>query len=430
MKISQIADTVRYRSRSADIFVTRGAPAKYIKGMRTFWIYGILIAISDAFVSSYVSLYVLALGATGLQVGLLSSLSSLMAMLSPIPGAQWAARWGKRKPVVVIAFSLQRLMLLGALSVPFFLPDAATVPVVMGLMALWSGMLNLGLPAWSSLSGDLVPIDRRGRYFSSRKTVMALCSLLFVPLAGQVIEWAGEPQGYQIAFSIAILMAAIALTYYATIPEPAMGDARKQVKDRATFWRVLVENPTFLRFTLFSMVFNFAWQIGGPYFGVYQVQVLGATPKIVGILSMASALTRMIGQQVWGRVIDKQGSRWTLIVCLLIIPVLPFFWFPMTNAWHVLFVTIPSGFLWAGHELANFNLQLELSTSKSRTQAIASYTTLIGLANILGPLVGGQIIEMLSYKWDFAISGIGRLIGALLLLMLLKPFKQKTFSNS
>jgi hypothetical protein len=37
-----------------------------------------------------------------------------------------------------------------------------------------------------------------------------------------------------------------------------------------------------LLYTLFSMVFNFAWQISGPYFGVYQVTELGATRRLLG----------------------------------------------------------------------------------------------------------------------------------------------------
>jgi MFS family permease len=112
------------------------------------------------------------------------------------------------------------------------------------------------------------------------------------------------------------------------------------------------------------------------------------------------------------------------VLCVLLVPFLPFIWFPLTNAWQLLLVVIPSGFLWSGRALANFTLQLELSEPEHRTQAIAGYKTLIGVANILGPLVGGQIVEILSYKWNFAISGMGRMLGALLLLSLLKPFRR------
>jgi MFS family permease len=140
--------------------------------------YGFLIAISAAFIDNYVTLYALALGATSLQVGYLSSASSLYGMIAPIPGAQWAARWGKRKSVVVISFALRRLMELLTLIVPFLVPAQTAIVLIIVLFALRAGFGNLGTPPWSSLAADLVPIEWRGRYFSGRKSLMAAASLL------------------------------------------------------------------------------------------------------------------------------------------------------------------------------------------------------------------------------------------------------------
>ena len=78
----------------ADPYVIRGVAKSYRKGMALFWWYGVFISMSSAFVDSYVTLFILSLGATSLQVGTLSSLSSFFGMLLPLPGAQWAGRWG------------------------------------------------------------------------------------------------------------------------------------------------------------------------------------------------------------------------------------------------------------------------------------------------------------------------------------------------
>jgi MFS family permease len=87
---------------------------------------------------------------------------------------------------------------------------------------------------------------------------------------------------------------------------------------------------------------------------------------------------------------------------------------------------MPSGFLWAGREVANFNLILELADSDGRkegqqTQAIAGYNTLLAVANVLGPLAGGLVVQSLGYRWTFALSGFGRMAAAVMFLMLLKP---------
>jgi len=405
-----------------DPYATRGVRTKYRQGMRIFWWYGFLIATASAFVDSYVTLYALALGATNLHIGALSSSARALEMLAPIPGAQWAARLGRHKPVVMIAHGLARVALLGALLTPLFFSGQAAIVAIIIFFALRAGLTNLGMPAWTAFAGAITPPERRGRYFSSRKMVMAIASMLFVPLAGQIIEWFAVPTGYQIVFGTSIVLSAVAFFIYARIPESPIEAATHKGNSAREFLQALTGSREFLLFALTAIVWNFAWQFGGPYFSVYQVNVLQTTPRVMGLLATAAAIARVVGQPFWGRIVDRRGSRWTRTICMLIIPVLPFFWLPMTKPWHAVFVTIPSAFLWSGYELANFNLLLELPEEKNQTQAIAAYTTIIGMANIAGPLVGGQVLESLGYAWNFSISGFGRFIGALLFIWALKPF--------
>ena len=428
LALSEISNQLRLWQHNLDLYATRGVKVQYRKGMTIFWWYGFLIAIASAFADSYVTLYALALGATSLQIGTLTSMARMLEMLAPIPGAQWAARWGRRKPVVVIAFGLARVALLGALLVPFFAKGQVAISAIIVFFALRAGLASLGTPAWAALAGAITPPERRGRYFSSRKMVMAIAAMLFVPLAGQIIEWFAVPAGYQVIFTISIIISAMALFIYTRIPETPTAVSTKKGEGAREFLSALTGNRTFLLFTLTAIVWNFAWQFGGPYFSVYQVNVLQTTPRVMGLLATASALARVAGQFFWGRVVDRHGSSWTRAVCTLIIPVLPFLWLPMTQSWHAIFVNIPSAFLWAGYELSNFNLLLELPEAKKQTQAIAAYTTIVGLANIAGPLVGGQVLDSLGYGWNFSLSGFGRLIGAILFIVALKPFGKKPTS--
>jgi predicted MFS family arabinose efflux permease len=69
------------------------------------------------------------------------------------------------------------------------------------------------------------------------------------------------------------------------------------------------------------------------------------------------------------------------------------------------------------------NLLLSLPETRHRTQFAAAHTTVIRVANMAGPLVGDLVIQQWGYRWDFALSGFGRLAGALLFLVLLKPFR-------
>lgn len=429
--LARTYELLRSKLWRADLYGLRGVPAQYHAGMKAFWFDSLLASTSDALYANYISLYILALGGTRNQVGLFTSLASLLGMVGPIPGAALTRRWGQRKRMVVVFSVLFRLMLLLAALVPLFVTGPAAVAVLIAVFALRVGFINLFAPAWISLTRDIVPMAHRGHYFSSRNVMMALVSMLVVPLAGQLIEWGGEPGGYQFTLAIAFAVGLGASYVFSRIPEarqrqPATGGLGTQLR---SFWHALTANRIFLGFVLIRILYDLAVQIGGPYFSVYQVEVLNSPASTIGLLTTLTAFTRMIGLRVWGRLLDRRGARWVTTLAALLIPVLPFIWWFASEPWHIAFVSVPSGFLWAGFEIGAFALLLELLEGEDSTQAAAGYTTLVAAASIAGPLIGAWVIDRVGYLWDFSLSGVLRLIGGMLFLLLLKPFGSRNAKN-
>ncbi|HQE93324.1 MAG TPA: MFS transporter [Anaerolineae bacterium] len=406
--------------RRLDIFAIDGAPRRCHQGMKMFWWDGLLATISAAFVDTYVSLYALALGATNTHIGVLASASSFLGALTPLPGAALVQKLGHRKPLIVWVSTFVRTLILLAALVPLFFSGDTAVYIVIALFALRAGLNNLVHPAWVSMTGDVVPLEHRGRYFSMRNMAMALASMLFVPLAGQLIDGVGGLAGYQISLALAFVIGLTSSYAYSRIPEQKLVvDPQTQ---RISFWQALRTDHTFLAFTLIMMLWTFGVQVAGTYFTVYQKDVLQFSTRLIGLLATVTSVTSLIGQRVWGRLIDQHGSRWVMTLCALIIPNMPFVWMFAVKPWHVVFISLQSGFLWAGFNVASFNLLLELPDQKLRTQAAASYTTLVNIASIVAPLVGSLVIDRLGYRWDFGLSAVLRLLGAIAFLILLKPF--------
>ncbi|MGC9522859.1 MAG: MFS transporter [Anaerolineae bacterium] len=394
------------------------------------WSYGFFMSSAGAFFSSYLSLYILALGGTRREVGWLTSAANFMGMLGPIPGAALTRHSGKPRQIVVLFSILHRVPLLLAALAPLILSGPALIYTVIGLLALRLGLLSAYNPAFISLMGAIVPEGIRGRYLGARKMAMAMASAALVPVAGWIIDSLVEPLGYQVSLGIAVALGLLAAWSVARIPDFQVRTSVEEQKNGGTFWEALTSSRTFLLFVLIRLFWNFAHQIGGPYFRVYQKEVLLTPARTIGILITVSAITRLIGQRFWGNVVDRAGARWVLDVCALIIPVLPFIWIVATKPWHIVFVILPSGFLWAGFRMGALNLLLELPDLEHRTQCAAAHVTAIRMANIAGPLVGNVVIQQWGYHWSFALSGIGRLIGALLFAALLRPFAKQAFVRS
>jgi MFS family permease len=90
-------------------------------------------------------------------------------------------------------------------------------------------------------------------------------------------------------------------------------------------------------------------------------------------------------------------------------------WLLATGPWGILPVRIGTGFLYAGYNLANFNMLLLATPRAQRTRYIALYRTITQSAAAVAPLLGGLIVDRLGFAPVFVISGIGRLLSGLLL---------------
>jgi DHA1 family multidrug resistance protein-like MFS transporter len=115
---------------------------------------------------------------------------------------------------------------------------------------------------------------------------------------------------------------------------------------------------------------------------------------------------------------DRFGALKTQAVAGLLIPVIPTAWIWITAPWQVGIFEAYSGLVWAGYNLANFALLLELTPSSRRSQAVALYQTVVFASAVVGPLLGGWLADEFGFRVIFGLSGAGRLLGILLFIWL------------
>jgi MFS family permease len=368
---------------------------------------------------AYLTLFLLALDATPAQIGLLSSLSSLASAAMLLPGAALVERWAQRKRIVLLTGGgIARLALMLMPVVPLLFAGPRAVYVVIALAVAQNAFSQLGVPAWISLTADIVPLKWRGRFFSSRNIAVGLVKIPLIYLVGLLIARTsspGNPLGYQLALGLAFALGLVATASYSMIKEPATSPVKAGGN---TSWKVFAQHlrahPEFLVFCATSMLWNFSIRIAGPFFSVYLVESLSATPAVVGILSTVSTLTALPGQRLFGSMADRWGARRVQLVTGLIIPLLPLGWALTRSVWHTVPIHIVGGFLWAGYNLANFNLLLAMTPEGLRPRYTALYQVVVMGGLAAGSAIGGIVIEQWGYHLVFILSGIGRFAAALI----------------
>jgi MFS family permease len=398
--------------------------------MRWFWFDGFFANACDSIILTYLPLFLLTLGATSGQIGLMNALSSFCAALILLPSAALVEHLGHRKQIALLAGGgAGRTALLLLALVPLVLPDPIAVYAVIALVIARGILGNMGFPAWISLTADIVPLSWRGRYFSSRNIAMGLAGLATTLMVGQLIHRMGDsPVGYQVAMSLAFVIGMMSTLCFSRIQEPAPSIAPRErdSRDWRTLLRHLLAHPEFLAFCAVSALWNFSLHIAAPFFSPYQVQVLGATPDVVGFLSIVAPLSALPAQRLFGKLADRWGPRRVQYLTGFLIPLLPWAWVLTRSPWHAAPINLAGGFLWAGYNLASFNMLLVLTPEDLRPRYTALYQIVVTLAVSGGAALGSAIFELVNtayaetwaYRVNFVTSGIGRLAAALLFVLL------------
>lgn len=392
-----------------------------VRSLRYFWLDGLFAAISENFYLGFMTLFALAYGATNGQVGAMTAVANLLGALALFPGARLVERAGQRKSVVVWSGGgVARLVLLLLAMVPFvIIQPALAITTIIILNGVRAFMGNLANPGWTSLVADLVPDVMRGRYFGSRNMAMGVAALVVAPLAGRIISlgngWADQAHlGYQLVFFLAFLFGMISTFSFRRIEEPVASEAQQTAYHRGDLRRAISQTPGYVGLVVSAFVWNMSLQVAAPFFNVYLVNTFQSTATTIGLLASVSSLTALVGQRVFGRLLDVRGAFWVQLATGFLIPGLPLAWVFITADWQVGIINTFGGFLWAGYNLANFNLLLTLTPDEQRPRAVALYQTAVFSSAVIGPMLGGYLADSVSYQLVFGLSSAGRLLGMIL----------------
>jgi MFS family permease len=385
--------------------------------LRSFFFSGLFTSASDSILMTYLTLFILALGASSSDIGLMTALASLSATLLLIPGAMLVDRIGNRKKIVLYTggYSARITLLLLAI-LPWFIKGTAAIYIAIGLKVVLDGLRNFALPAWVSMTGDVVPLSWRGRYFATRNLAMGFSAMVLIYGIGQVISLIGDPEGYQVALGLAFVFGMISTFYFGRIRDyrEEGQEIPKQSYSIKSLFDTLKKDPNFLAFCIFTAIWTFSLNIAGPFFNVFLFKDLKATAGIIGVVAVVGRISSMPSQKYFGILADRWGSRRLMRLMALTIPVLPVYWFFIQAPWQAIPVNIVGGILWAGMNLASFNMLLEISPQEQRARYSAIYQIAVALSTALGASLGGFVADQWGIRFIFILSGIGRMIAGLL----------------
>lgn len=364
--------------------------------------YSVMVGTGD----QYLTAFGISLGATTLQIGLLSALPTLAGAIFQGLGVHLMERFSSRRAFIIAGVILQALTWFPIALLPILLgTGATTASLLIGLVVVYQITGNVIGPAWNSLIGDLIPADARGRFFGWRSQVNGCCTFGSMLVSGGLLHLCQKIHIGMTGFLTLFLVAGVARLrsafWVARYDDPPYYCARKH---RFSFFQFLRKAPrsNFARFVLFVSVINFAATFGGPYYAVYMLRDLGLSYLEFTAITAALTLSQSMATKYWGRLSDRLGSKRVLTLCGWGICVTPLLWLVSPKSVYLVIIQIFTGLVWAGFNLATTSFLFDAATPPKRARCAAYQTIISSTFGVLGSLAGGLVAATLPVVWEIA----------------------------
>ncbi|KAF3887669.1 MULTISPECIES: MFS transporter [Nostocales] len=386
--------------------------------------------------------FLLELGATPVEIGLLSSIPMLVNFLQPL-GAFIADRTKSRHWYVLAIFGPSRLLWLTLLLGIAWVGSSNNhqhqlVTWTLSIIFIANVLGALGSSAWFSWMAALVPQQLRGRYFGFRNSTASLTNLLCVPLLGfGISNWPGGTiQGFGVMLLCGVVVGIASLvcqfwmqdvnpqvTHTRTLPE----QQKNQPKKASIF-----KDINFIKLLLYLGLWTFAVNLSTPFFNLYMMRDLALDLSTVTLYTSLAAGANLILLVLWGKLADRMGNRPLLLLVGILMAVTPIFWLfagaDSVSVWILLpTIHLLTGGSIAAIELCSSNIQMSVAPLDRPSQYFAIAAAVAGVSGGLGSTVGGFIAGLNiigGLPGLFALSAVLRLIALLPLLFVQEPRSQ------
>jgi hypothetical protein len=309
---------------------------------------------------TFLPVFLLRLGASANDIGLLTALPALTAFVLAIPFGRWLQ--GRRN--IVPWYSRMRLVAwlsyAAMAGVAAVLPREQAIPVMLAVWGLASLPSTAGLVAFPIVMDGAAGRDGRFDLLGRRWAIAGVSTAIAVALGGQFLDAIPFPANFELFFLI-ISMAGVGSFLQSSrivIPDqvPVPRHAQAPVRQRlASLWSLVVANRSFVRFELRSLLYTATIGLSMPVLPLFYVHEVQAPDAWIGIIGAASSAGGVLGYLAARQLARRRGAAMTLLPSMLALALAPAIlsaidWLPAVAA--IAFVIGVAG---AGVQLAMFD---------------------------------------------------------------------------
>lgn len=382
--------------------------------------------------SGFLTPLLLAIGGNSFHVGLLTAFNGLADPAGEITGSKMMEKHSRKKlwmnakmwvvflqlPIIALIYLYWKGML------------ANVLPWVM--IALWGILIpfiyGAGYVSWLSWLGDIVPTERKGKFFASRNRITGIVGLLTFLAAGFILDLF-KTRGYVLLgftalFTFAIIFRLASVYYTSKIFNPYF---RVKKKSYFSFLSFVKRYDNYGKFAFFQAFFFFAIMLSAPFFAVRMLNELNFSYITYTIVSLSSTLFYLLFAPFAGKFSDRYGNLKLIYFGALVFPIVPILWMFLESPLALILIPgLVSGLANAAFVIGTTDFSYNAASPQKRGFCFAYTALLVGFGTLLGSFIGGWVVEysniefMSPMLFAFLLSSVTMVVVALYFLPKLK----------
>jgi hypothetical protein len=395
------------------------------QNMRSVLIDGIGVGIVTG-AASYLSVFLVRLGASSFLVSLLTALPALAGMVFAIP----LGRFLERQRNLVPWYSRARVLVQGSYAligfVPFLLADGSAA--ALAIIAIWALVMipqTIVNITFTIVMAAVAGPRQRQFLMSRRWSVLGITTALVVVVLGWLLERLPFPLNYQVVFIGSFLGGLLSFAFSRQISLPDTPEEQRQPQPARSFlarigdmWRDLQAHPTFSRFILSAFVFNMGMTLAMPLFPLYWVRGVGASDFWIGLINTVNNGILLVGYFVWAAIARRRGNSFVLYCCAFGLVLYPLLTGLTPTVEPLVFYAGMAGIFGAGLSLVLFDISLATCPPEHTASYVALYQFTTYVSTLIAPLTAPLLAETLGYGPALYVAAGLRFAGALLFVLL------------
>ncbi len=363
----------------------------------------IAIFLASTTIQPILPLYITEKGTTTLELGIIISLLSFVAIAAKIPLGILAEKIGRWPIIPAVTIGQTTSLLLYSLA-----PDPTWFYPIRIFHAL---TLAAFAPTALTITQDLAPPDKRGTTMGAFLTSVGVATTLGPFLCTFLVNYVNYAQVFQIASIIPLIgLIPFLLIRHKSSHTPS---PRKKDPSLLTSLKAIISSRNMLVLSYLRLTFSFTYAFFITLFAIYAENTLLLIPTLISLLFAIKGATNMLSRFPSGKLADKISHRWPLILAFTLLTI-TFLTISETGNIHLLILSmVIYGIAHGIRAVTEWSMLGECAPSEAGNIATAYLSTMFNVGSALGAVAAGALTIILNAQTIFKLASIITFSGVL-----------------